>query len=112
MSQAREAQRRVEYRQANTFFTFQRDGSVFIPPLTNHKIPGVIFAALIGKTTLQHQRHLATTVGMLGNTTPLGDALQRKLMQGVTGFQIADAEGLGYALPDQVGIVAVDQAVQ
>ncbi|CAI8339236.1 MAG: Uncharacterised protein [Halieaceae bacterium] len=72
----------------------------------------MVLAALIGKATAQYQRHLAATMGMLGDATTFSDAIQRKLVTGVAGFEITDAQGLCDTLPHQIGIIAVDQAVQ
>ena len=75
VSQARKAQRRIEHRETNAFFAFQRDRGVLVPPLPNQKITRVIFTALIGKTTLQNQRHLAAPMSVFRNTATCSNAL-------------------------------------
>ena len=72
----------------------------------------MVLAALIGKATAQHQRHLAAAMGMFGDATALSNAIQRKFVIGVAGFEITDAQGLRDTLPHQIGIIAVDQAVE
>ena len=111
MSPPSESQGRIQHRQTDTLFTFQCDRGVLVPPLPNQEITRVVLAALIGKATAQHQRHLAATMGMLGDATTFGDALQRKFVTGVAGFEITDTQGLCDTLPHQIGVIAVDQAV-
>ena len=92
MSQPSEPQGRIQHRQTNTLFTFQCDRGVLVPPLSDEEITRVVLAALIGKATAQYQRHLAATMGMFGDATALSDAIQRKFVIGVAGFEITDTQ--------------------
>jgi len=112
MLPAGEFQGRVQYRQADTVLGLQRRGRVHIAGLAEQEISLVVAAIGVGKTALEYQGHFRTPVSMLGNFTARLDVVKRKLIAGVAGTEIADAQGLGDLFPRQVGKVAPHQALQ